>query len=150
MKRINKLSKKAFTLIEISVACVVLILILFNVFLLMQQGNKGTVHNRNEIIAKQYASNIIAYYNLIPFKDVVPLDEFVLKNENGFNVNIDEKMEASFKNLEPQKKCSVRIEPYKNDDWPYEYKFVTVTVEWKEPGKTKNEKVTMTGLVAER
>lgn len=143
-------SKKAFTLIEICLACIVLMLILLSVFALMQQGNIGTVHNRNEIIAKQYASNIIAYYNLIPFKDVVELDEFVLKNENGFNVNLDEKLEASFKNLEPKKKSKVRIKHFKNQNWPYEYKFVTVTVEWKEPGKSNNNKVTMTGLVVER
>ena len=150
MRCYNIVFKKAFTLVEISLACIVLMLILLSVFALMQQGNIGTVHNRNEIIAKQYASNIIAYYNLIPFKDVVELDEFVLTNDDGFYINIDNNMIESFKNLEPEKKSEVRIEHFKNDDWPYEYKLVTVTVKWKEPGKPNNDKVTMTGLVVER
>ena len=53
--------KEAFTLVEICIAAIIIILFLLPMFTLLSQGNKGTLHNRNEIYARNYATNILNY-----------------------------------------------------------------------------------------
>ena len=139
---------KGFSIIELCVACSILLVLLIAVFMLMTQGNSVTTQNRNEIIAKQYASNILAYYSLIPYEDIKDSDKLILKNDKC-SINIDETMEASFLNLEPKNKRNIRIEEFKSESLPFKYKLITVTIEWKEPNKPHNSKVIMTGLVPE-
>lgn len=134
--------------------------ILVPVFTLMTQSNSGTIHNRNEILARQYTSNVIAYCNLIPFNDSF-LDECEdktlsdLKLEVGEDGNNDvnlENIEESFKNIivADSKKISVKNYTETIGNWVYKYKVVTVKLAYTEKGKTDPRTVEMTGLVTEK
>lgn len=145
-KRIN-----GFSIVEIVVVCVIIMICLVPVFTLMSRGSSGTIRNRNEILAQQYASNFIAYANALPF-DSEKLKEMTDKNINELSIsktdgsiidNID-KTEEIFNRF-------VTIKDFPPTDYiPYKYKVVTVKVEWQQKGETIKRNVTMSGLVTER
>ena len=140
-------NNKGFSIIEICIVCVVLMIAMIPIFTLMSQGNAGTVHNRNEIIARGYAANIIAYFNLISFNDVKELSKeelnsLVLENtEKNLIININDlgKDFENFKKLEFI--TSVNVKEFNNH--LNKYKIVTVNVEWKEPNKKTATKISM-------
>ena len=76
---------KGFSAIEICVVGAILTVFLIPVFTLMSQGSSGTIRNRNEIIAQQYASNYIAYCNVETFDGIQKrrVDEDRLRLEEG-------------------------------------------------------------------
>ncbi len=141
-KKIN-----GFSIIEICIVGVILTVFLVPVFTLMTRGSSRTIHNKNEILAQQYASNIIAYCNVLPFdseklaevdeKDICELN-IELKDDV---INID-KTEDIFKRF-----VSIKDFP-RTDQRPYNYKIVTVRVEWQQTGEKKREFI-MSGLVTE-
>lgn len=138
---------KGFSIIEICIVGVILTVFLVPVFTLMSRGSSRTIHNKNEILAQQYASNIIAYCNVLPFdseklaevdeKDICELN-IELKDDV---INID-KTEDIFKRF-----VSIKDFP-RTDQRPYNYKIVTVRVEWQQTGEKKREFI-MSGLVTE-
>lgn len=161
----NKIKNRGFTIVEICVVCGILMAVLVPVFTMMSQGNAGTVHNRNEILARQYLSNFIAFCNLIPFNDSridectdVEIGDLNLENEELQNPIKLSDLQALGKNFQQfngliQKK-TYSVKNFNNEfsisDWPYRYKFVTAYITWKEPGKKEATTLTMTGLVTER
>ena len=131
---------KGFSIVEVCVVCAILTVFLIPVFTLLSRGSSGTIRNRNEILAQQYASNYIAFCNVAPFdsEDLVEVNE---KNCNELNID---KTEDIFKRI-------VNIKDYpETDDRPYRYKIVTVKVEWQQVGEKKQRDLTMSGLVTER
>ena len=158
---LKKYRKQGFSIVEIGVACTILLVFLIPIFTILSKGNSGTLHNRNEFAARQFASNIIAYCNIIPFnspelnegEDIFEKLKLNLngneyfKLSNNKQVNLKE-VDESFMNLVKAK--SVSIKDIIINEIPYKYKFVTVKIEWLEPGKTVNNSVEMTGLVTER
>ena len=144
----NKL--KGFSIVEICVVGAILTVFLIPVFTLMTRGSSGTIRNRNEIMAQQYASNYISYCNVVPFDDEKIaevnekiVDELNIEKKDGTKINID-KTEDIFKRI-------VNIKDYpETDDRPYRYKIVTVKVEWQQVGEKKKRDLIMTGLVTER
>ena len=145
-----------FSLIEICIACIVLAVILIPVFTLLSKGNAGTLHNRNEILAREYAANIIAFYNLKQYDEVKEpsadeLNSMTLESEDkNFKIDLNDlgyNFEA-LRNLNLN--TDVKIEEFNSDSWAYKYKFISVTVEWKESNKPNPSKITMTGMVTER
>ena len=147
-------NNKAFSIVEVCIVVVVLMVLLIPVFTIMSQGNAGTVQNRNEILARGYAANIIAYYNLIPYSEVKELTFEELKTlvlehkEKNFIININDlgKDFEKFKNLEFN--ASVKVKEFKNQF--NNYKVVSVTVEWKEINKKTPNKVSVSGMVTKR
>ena len=147
-KRTNILN--GFSSIEICVVGAILTTFLIPVFTLMTRGSSGTIRNRNEIIAQQYASNYIAYCNVEVFdseklKEIEEkeINELNIELKNGSVINID-KTEKNFKRL-------VSIKDYPDtDERPYKYKIVTVKIEWEQLGEKKKRDFIMSGLVAER
>ncbi len=141
---------KGFSAVEICVVCVILTIFLIPVFTLMTRGSSGTIRNRNEILAQQYASNYIAFCNVVPFndKEIKEVDEKIVNELNidhkdGSKINID-KPEENFKRI-------VSIKDYPDtDDRPYKYKIITVKIEWQQIGEKKKRDLTMSGLVTER
>lgn len=141
-KKIN-----GFSIIEICIVGVILTVFLVPVFTLMSRGSSRTIHNKNEILAQQYASNVIAYCNVLPF-DSEKLAEVDEKDITELNIelkddviNID-KTEDIFKRF-----VSIKDFP-RTDQRPYNYKIVTVRVEWQQTGEKKREFI-MSGLVTE-
>ena len=143
-----------FSIIEICIVCAILLILLIPIFSLLTQGNAGTVHNRNEIIARQYVANIIAYYNLIPYSQIKEpsqdeIKSLILRNkDNDYKINLNDlgKDFENFKNLDS--KTSVKVKEFKNQF--FNYKVVSVSVDWKEPGKKVSSNVSMSGMITQR
>ncbi len=153
----KKINNKGFSFIEIAITCIVMAVIFVPIFTLLSKGNEGTIHNRNEILAREYAANIIAYYNLKQYDEIKQpnsddyLKSIVLESEDKkFKVDLSDlgKNFEAFKNLNFTPK--VNIEEFSSDNWAYKYKFISVTVEWKESNKPNPIKITMTGMIPER
>ena len=132
MKKNRNSQRFAFSLVEISIVCVVLLVLLVPVFTLMSRGSSNTIRNRNEIIAQQYASNLIAYCNAVPFND-----EYLVETEGKSVTEITVTRTLSVKN-------------FTNDVTGSNYKLVSVKVEWQQPGEAKKRSVILSGLVTEQ
>ena len=125
---------------------------LIPIFTILSKGNSGTIHNRNEITARQYASNIIAYCNLIPFNspelnegdnqlDKLNLDlnkNDLIKLNSNDPINLND-IDPSFVKLIQKKQLSIKDIEMK--DLPFKYKLLTIKIEWLEPGKKMNNSV---------
>ena len=161
---------KGFSLVEICIACIIVMLLLVPVFTLLTQGNSGTTQNKNEIYARAYASNILAFCNLIPFNSKAIKDDIEIELDGNPEVNtikeklglvlklddnpkiIDLNFKEDFYNnfLQLLVKRKISIKNVNVGEWGYNYKLVLVKVEWKEPGKSVNNSVEISGLVSER
>lgn len=129
------------------------------IFTLMSKGTSGTIHNKNEFSAKQLASNIIAYCNLVPFsspeiaegEDII--DKLKLNSEENNLINLNNKkiniadIDESFLKLIKVKKVSIKDIEF--SELPYRYKYVTVRIEWLETGKKVNDFIEMSGMIKE-
>ncbi len=138
-----KENKTGFSMVEISIVCCVVIVLLVPVFALMSRGSSTTIRNRNEILAQQYASNLIAYCNAVPF------DNEYLTDSEGKSVPIlmvkdkEEKIEDIFTR-------TLSVSTYLDDVSNRKYKLVSVKVEWQESGKANKHNVIMSGVVSEQ
>ena len=161
---------QGFSLVEICIACIIIMLLIIPVFTLLSQGNSGTTQNKNEIYARTYASNILAFCNLIPFNSKAIKDDIeielngnpdvntikeklglVLKlddNPKIIDLNFEEDIYNNFIKLIVKRKISIKN--VKVGEWGYNYKLVLVKIEWKEAGKVINNSVEISGLVSER
>lgn len=141
--------RKAFSLLEISIVCGIIIIFLVPVLTLLSRSSSGTIRNRNEILAQQHASNVIAFCNALKYDDefLKPTDSKVPENlkinagDNVIDLNLEENSIFS---------RTVAIKEFKDDNWPFHYKTITVTVQWQQPGEKDKRKLQMTGLVADR
>ena len=141
---------KGFSAIEICVVGAILTVFLIPVFTLMTRGSSGTIRNRNEILAQQYASNYIAFCNVAPFdsEDLVEVNE---KNCNELNIDFKDGSKINVDKTEENFKRLVSIKDYPaTDDRPYKYKVVTVKIVWEQLGEKKKRELIMSGLVTER
>ena len=154
IKNRNNKNNKGFSIVEICIVCVIIMVLMVPIFTIMSQGNAGTVHNRNEIIARNYAANIIAYFNLIPFNDIKELSKeelnsLVLENADAnLNINLNDLGSnfEYFKNLDFN--TSVKVKEFANQ--LNKYKVVSVTVEWKEANKKTISKINLSGMVTNK
>lgn len=154
IKNRNNKNNKGFSIVEICIVCVIIMVLMVPIFTIMSQGNAGTVHNRNEIIARNYAANIIAYFNLIPFNDIKELSKeelnsLVLENADAnLNINLNDLGSnfEYFKNLDFN--ASVKVKEFANQ--LNKYKVVSVTVEWKEANKKTISKINLSGMVTNK
>lgn len=147
-------NNNGFSIVEICIVCVIIMVLMVPIFTIMSQGNAGTVHNRNEIIARNYAANIIAYFNLIPYNDVKELNKdelnsLVLENTAyGLKINLNDLGSnfEYFKNLGFN--ASVNVKEFVSQ--LNKYKIVSVSVEWKETNKKVISKINLSGMVTNK
>ena len=138
-----KENKNGFSMVEISIVCSVVIVLLVPVFALMSRGSSTTIRNRNEILAQQYASNLIAYCNAVPLDDEF-LVETVGKSIPELHVkDKTEKLEDIFTR-------TLFVKNFSDDSLGSKYKLVSVKVEWQQSGKAKKRSVILSGLVTEK
>lgn len=159
--------KTGFSLIEICIACCVLGVLMVPIFTMMSKGTAGTVHNKNEILARQYAANLLAYCNLLNYNDdflkaksnekfKIREKSLPLKLSDGSNIDLSETNKVfdivdsfeSFKNIDSEATITI-VEFPKDDNWSG-YKTVSVKVEWKDASKPKKDNVEITGLISEQ
>lgn len=140
-------NKKAFSMVEICVVGGILVCLLVPVFTLMSKGSSGTIKNRNDILAQQHASNVIAYVNALPYDD-----EFLNVTDEKIVGSLTIKAGENLIDLDMKEdmfKRTMQIKEFPaTEEWPYGYKLVTVNVEWQQQGEKKIRNVKMTGLVA--
>ncbi len=150
------ITKNAFSLVEISVVCGILAIFLLPVFTLMSKGSSGTIRNRNEILAQQYASNVIAYCNILKFDDdflkqteekIIGSGTMTLTVSDDIKISMDI-TEDGFSKIATR---TISIRDFKPGNsiayFPYKYKIISSKVEWQQPGESKAHNVTVTGLV---
>jgi type II secretory pathway pseudopilin PulG len=58
---------KGFSFVEILFAIVLLGALIAPIFTLLNQSSTGTVQNRNDILAQQHATNLLAYAYSLPY-----------------------------------------------------------------------------------
>ena len=153
LKYKNKINK-GFSIIEISIVSVIIMVLMIPVFTLLSQGNAGTVHNRNEILARNYAANIIAYLNLLSYNDIKDMNKDELSSLALENKDTNLKIELNdlgknfelFKNLDFN--SFVKVKEFNNQ--LNKYKVVSVTVEWKETNKKTTSSVSLSGMVTNK
>ena len=139
----NIKNKSAFTMVEICLICGIIFILLVPVFRMMSKGSSTTIYNRNEILAQQYASNLIAYCNAVPF------DNEYLTDSEGKSVTVlvvkdkEEKIEDIFTR-------TLSVSTYLDDVSNRKYKLVSVKVEWQESGEANKHNVIMAGVVSEQ
>ena len=142
---------RGFSIVEICIVCAILGVFIVPVFTLMSRGSSGTIRNRNEILAQQYASNYIAYCNIQQFDGEELKETTEEKSVPKLKLEKGGATFAVIDNVEEPFNRFVSIKDYpKTDDIPYKYKLITVRVEWKQAGEKAKRKVTMCGLVTER
>ena len=147
-------NNKGFSIIEICIVCVIMLVVMIPIFTLMSQGNAGTVHNRNEIISRNYAANIIAYLNLLPYNDVKELSKaelitLALENtETNLKIDLNDlgKNFDYFKTLDFN--AYAKVSEFNNRF--NKYKVVAVTVEWKETNKQTVSSLSLSGMVTNK
>ena len=140
-----------FSMVELCLVIVVLAVLMIPVFAMMSKGSSATIRNRNEILAQQYAMNIVAYCNIISYDD--PFLQAVDEKPVGdlfIKLGADKKLDMDIKE-EGFKKIASRTISIKDfnagESWPKKYKVVTVKVSWQQPGELKRRDVTVSGLV---
>ena len=150
-------NNKGFSFVEVAIVCVIMMILFIPVFTLFSRGSTGTVRNRNEILAQQFASNVITYCSVVPFEDDL------LKTENGKKTDVigelkikdiaegidDISLELPKELGENASKTITVTDFNRTEEWPYRYKLITVKVSWLQLGETKVRDITMTGLVSE-
>lgn len=135
----------AFSFAEIMIAVICLAVVLIPLTTMFSAGSSGTVNNRNDILARQHAANLLDYSYSLAYSDGF------LKPGNNREVAA-----VSFKagpenltlNMESVFSRTISIEEVKPADWRYSYKLIKVSVSWFESKKNKKE-ITMTGVVSD-
>ncbi|MEW6709508.1 MAG: hypothetical protein AB1403_06750 [Candidatus Riflebacteria bacterium] len=125
----------AFSFVEIMFAVILLGILLVPIYSLFSQGSHGAIQSRNEILAQQHASNLLAFLHLFPYDH-----EFltpVFKREFG---RLDLVLESEALNLEPEPlfKRFLTIKEISPTNWSRKYKIITINLEWSE-GQKKQE-----------
>ena len=151
------INRKGLSLVEVMIACVLIVILLLPVFTLQKKGNRNTMQNKYEILAQTYASNYIAYCNALPFNDPIlkeSLTEIDTESDTGKTFleavktdlglsQIDVKMNKNiFKRTLTVKDIAI-----KDSSWPYKYKLVTVKVSWQQPGE-REKSISMKSLLS--
>lgn len=157
---LNTCNKKGFTLVEVCIGALILMVLLIPVFTLMSQGSSGTIHNRNEILARVYITNIISFCNTISFEDpklseVDSVEDNAIKDKlgmtldvNGKTIDLEESIDKAFLNMVTKKTLSIK--DINVEEIGCRYKFITVSIKWKDPSKKNEESIETTGMVTER
>ena len=152
MKRIYYLKKnRGFSLVEIAIVCIILGLCMVPLFTIMSKGSSGTIRNRNEILAQQYASNLIAHCHLMAFDDDFlkeKTNEIVNSDQLTLTLNgVETKNEIKEEGFSKIATRTVTIKDFSPSGWPYKYKVITVKIDWLQPGEPKHN-VTLSGLIS--
>ncbi len=130
-------AKKGITLVEILVAVVCMSVLLLPLYSVFSQGSYTVLQSRNEILAQQHATNLLAYISLFPYEH----KNLRVGNRSFDNLELKMDTEALSLKLEPMFRRDLSVKEFKPTNWPLSYKVVTVSVSWKEMNKNRDLKV---------
>lgn len=135
-----------FSFVEVLFAIILLGVLIAPFFTLMTQSSSGTVQNRNDILAQQHATNLLAYAYSLPydhnFLNAGPArtikDLSVTANAASLDLGMEEDIFTR----------TIEIDEQKPADWPHAYKILTVKVKWKQANESARE-IKVAGLVSQ-
>lgn len=140
-----KLPKKAaFSFVEILFAIIALGVLIAPIFSMFSQGSSGTVRNRNDILAQQHASNLLAYAFALPY-DHVMLETGPAREVGELNVPAGSEV-LPLGMEEEMFRRTIEVSEVKPVDWRFSYKTVVVKVAWKQANEVLRE-IQIAGLV---
>ncbi|MDD2624460.1 MAG: hypothetical protein PHQ02_06525 [Candidatus Riflebacteria bacterium] len=128
---------QGFSLTEIMVACLALGIMLIPVFMMFSQGTAGTTKNRNDILAQQHASNLLAYATSLNYDDAFL--KAGLQEVKEKKVNSSDGTEIDLSISEEIFKRTMEIKEYTFPDFTNAYKLITVSVKWSQAGEKAND-----------
>lgn len=137
--------RKAFSLTEVLIAVVIIACGIVPIFFVFSRGNAGTVQTKDEILAQNYALDLLAYAQALKFDNAFlsqgrhPAKSVSLTPSNIPAVSL--KMEDGFdRNLEV-----VDWQPDASMEWGYQYKVLTSEVTWTSKGVSR--KIQMPSII---
>lgn len=137
---------QGFSFVEILFAIVCLGFLLAPVFSIFSQGSAGTVQNRNDILAQQHATNLLAYAYALPYDHgfLVPGAARTVRDLkiSADAVPLDLGMEEDIFLR------TIEVSEQKPSNWPHTYKIITVRVKWKLANESARE-IRVAGLVSQ-
>lgn len=138
-------NSNAFSFVEIMIAVICLAVVLIPLTTMFSAGSSGTVNNRNHILARQHAANLLDYSYSLAYSD-----EFLKPgaDRNAVTVSFKAGSDDLTLNMESIFSRTISIEEVKPADWRYSYKLIKVSVTWFESKNNKKE-ITMTGVVSD-
>ncbi|MBU1106047.1 MAG: prepilin-type N-terminal cleavage/methylation domain-containing protein [Candidatus Riflebacteria bacterium] len=141
---INKQNCRAFSLIEVMIAIVILSIVSVTIFSMFSQARTGTMQTRDEIIAFSHASTILNYARGLPF------DDAFLTPVKGKKITElltpDTSLTQTLFEIAPIFDCALTITDHEPDASLslYAYKVLKVDVEWRSGGVKR--KISSTAL----
>ena len=134
---------KAFSFVEILVAVVCLAMVMIPLTTMFSFSSSGTIQNRNNLLARQHAANILDYAYSLAYDDgfLEPISQKTVPSVS-FNSGTEE-LELDMQEFFTR---TVSVEEVKPVDWKYSYKLIKVAISWNE-GKTEDEELIMTGVI---
>lgn len=136
MMKINIRLKYAFSFVEIMFSIILIGVLLVPVYSVFSHGTFGAIQSRNEIVAQQHASNLLAFLHLFPY------DHSFLNNVSSREFSeLKLKMESEALNLEPEPmfRRTLTVKEFSPANWQRRYKIITIGVAWQETGGKKRE-----------
>lgn len=137
---ISRSVSHGLSFVEIVVALFVLVVALVPVFRVFSQGTMGTMMTHDEVLAHQYAGEMLAWAQARGF-DGLDVDEFrhpkVMPEVEGSSP-IDSRFRRTFSVLLKQPVGGL-------SDWPMEYKILKTEIHWESSGV--DQAFVLTGLV---
>lgn len=141
---INIKTCKAFSIIEVMIAIVILSIVCVTIFSMFSQARTGTLQTRDEIIAFGYASTILNYAKGLPFEDAFlsPVKEKKITELLAPETSLNQKLFE----IAPMFDCALTVTSHEPDPSSclYVYKVMRVDVEWKTGGVSR--KISSTAL----
>ncbi|MFZ5953185.1 MAG: type IV pilus modification PilV family protein [Candidatus Rifleibacteriota bacterium] len=136
---------RAFSFVEIMIAIICLSVVLIPLTTMFSASSTGTIQNRNDILARQHAANLLDYSYSLPYAD-----DFLkpaVDREVG-KVSFKSGSEDISLEIEQIFKRTISIEEIKPANWKYAYKLLKVRVSWFE-NKTIEKEIVMTGVLTD-
>lgn len=135
-------NSKAFSFAEILIATLCLSLALIPVTYMFSFSSTGTVQNRDQILARQHAANLMDYSFSLPYDD-----EFLKCGEKEIDfITFSAGSNDIIMEMEPKFSRKIKIEEVKSASWKYAYKFLSVEVSWEE-APNRNKTFYLTGMI---
>ena len=135
-----------FSFVEVLFAIILLGVLIAPFFTLMTQSSSGTVQNRNDILAQQHATNLLAYAYSLPYDHnflnagAARTIKDLSVTANGASLDLGMEEDIFTRTIE--------IDEQKPADWPHAYKILTVKVKWKQANESARE-IKVAGLVSQ-
>ncbi|HEY9069563.1 MAG TPA: prepilin-type N-terminal cleavage/methylation domain-containing protein [Candidatus Ozemobacteraceae bacterium] len=138
------MNRHAFTITEVMIAILIVAACLVPIFFVFSKGSAGTIQTRDEVLAYNYATELLDYALLQPF-DSPFLQPGIDRDANELEVTPS--AGAAFKlHMEPrfQRKLSVKT-PSVPASVPFAYKVLIAEVSW--ANSNIKRRISMTGML---